>query len=134
MERRSIFRDILKMAREDLSLRISLVIILTLVICGICPQYIAREDYRDVNLPARLSPPSLRYPLGTDFLGRDLLSLLIWGCRLALIEMIWPTLVAATVGVSLGLISGYMGGNLDLIIMRFVDILMSFPSFLSKYA
>jgi len=130
MERRSIFRDILTMARGDLSLLISLVIIVILVICGICPQYLVREDYRDINLPARLSPPSLRYPLGTDFLGRDLLSLLIWGCRLALVEMLWPTLVAATIGVSLGLISGYVGGTPDLIIMRFVDILMSFPSFL----
>ena len=130
MERRSIFRDILTMARGDLSLLISLVIIVTLVICGICPQYLVREDYRDINLPARLSPPSIRYPLGTDFLGRDLLSLLIWGCRLALVEMLWPTLVAATIGVSLGLISGYVGGTPDLIIMRFVDILMSFPSFL----
>lgn len=118
------------MARGDFALLFSLVLIVILVICGICPQYLVREDYRDINLPARLSPPSLRYPLGTDFLGRDLLSLLIWGCRLALIEMLWPTLVAATIGVSLGLISGYVGGNLDLIIMRFVDILMSFPSFL----
>ena len=122
------------MARKDFSLLSSLIIIVILVICGIFPQYIAKEDYRDINLPARLTPPCKHYPLGTDFLGRDLLSLLIWGCRLALVEMLWPTLVAAAIGVSLGLISGYLGGSLDLMIMRGVDVLMSFPNFLLALA
>lgn len=134
MERRSIFIEILTIARKDFSVLSSLAIIVILVICGLFPQYLVREDYRDMNLQARLTPPCKRYPLGTDFLGRDLLSLIIWGCRLALVEMLWPTLVAAAIGVSLGLLSGYVGGSLDLMIMRGVDILMSFPSFLLALA
>ena len=118
------------MSRENLSLLFSLTVIGALVLCAIVPQYLVREDYREINLPARLTPPGGRYPLGTDFLGRDLASLLIWGCRLALVEMLWPTLVAATIGVSVGILSGYVGGKVDLVIMRVVDILMSFPSFL----
>jgi len=122
------------MSKGNFTLLFSLIAIGALVIGAIFPQYLVREDYRKVNLPARLTPPSWRYPLGTDFLGRDLVSLLIWGCRLALIEMLWPTLVAAAVGVTLGIISGYVGGKVDLVIMRFVDILMSFPSFLLALA
>ena len=90
-------------------------VIVTLIIFSVISQYIARYDYRDVNLPERFTPPCLSYPLSTDFLGRDMLSL-----------MIWPTVVASTIDVLLGLVSGYVWGIFDEVIIRSVDILMSF--------
>jgi len=134
MERVSIFKQLLQSSKRDFSLLFSLVVILVLVFFGIIPQYIARYSYQDVNLPERLLPPSIKYPLGTDFLGRDLISLIIWGSRFALIEMIWPTVIAACIGVLLGLIAGYVGGVFDEVIMRAVDILLSFPDLLLALA
>jgi len=130
MERRTVFRELLGMSKRDFTLLFSLAIISTLLIFSIIPEYLAREDYRKINLSAKLIPPSPEYPLGTDFLGRDFLSLIIWGSRYALIEMLYPTIIAATIGIILGLVAGYIGGIPDQIIMRGVDILMSFPSFL----
>ena len=130
MERRLIYREFISIAKKDLTILFSLIIILTLFIFGLFPQYLATEDYFYVNLSRRLLPPSTSNPLGTDYLGRDMISLIIWGSRLAIIQMIWPTLIAATIGVTLGLISGYVGGIIDTLIMRLVDVLMSFPSFL----
>lgn len=134
MERRSLLRDLLRTAKKSYTLLFSFITLFALVFFAIFPQYFVKIDYREVNLPDRLTAPCLNYPLGTDFLGRDLVSLIIWGCRLAIIEMVWPTLIAATIGVILGLIAGYIGGRTDQIIMRCVDIMMSFPGFLLAMA
>jgi ABC-type dipeptide/oligopeptide/nickel transport system permease subunit len=128
------FRELLKIVKRDFTMLFSLAVIFTLVIFSIFPQYIARYDYRDNYLQKRFTPPCLDYPLGTDFLGRDILSLIIWGSRLALVAMIWPTVVSATIGVALGIIAGYIGGMPDHILMRVVDVLMGFPSFLLSLA
>jgi len=134
MERRSLVKQLFTTSKSDFSLLFSLIVIFILIIFSIIPQYIARYDYQNVNLSERLNPPSWKYPLGTDFLGRDLVSMIIWGSRFALIEMIWPTAVAACIGVSLGLIAGYVGGIFDEVIMRVVDVLMSFPDLLLALA
>jgi len=78
----------------------------------------------------RFIQPCWEYPFGTDFLGRDILSMIIWGSRVALMVTIWPTLVSATIGIIIGILSGYIGGVIDESIMRIVDILMGFPSLL----
>jgi ABC-type dipeptide/oligopeptide/nickel transport system permease subunit len=130
MERKHIIKEIFNMAKRDFTLTFSLAIILILIIFSIFPQYIAKYDFYDVDLSLRLNPPSLDYPFGTDFLGRDILSMIIWGSRIALIITIWPTLISATIGVAIGILSGYVGGVFDDIVMRGVDILMSFPSLL----
>lgn len=130
MERKHIIKEIFNMAKRDFTLTFSLAIILILIIFSIFPQYIAKYDFYDVDLSLRLNPPSLDYPFGTDFLGRDILSMIIWGSRIALIITIWPTLISATIGVAIGILSGYVGGFFDDIVMRGVDILMSFPSLL----
>jgi len=130
MERRHIIKEIFNMAKRDFTLTFSLAIILILIIFSIFPQYIAKYDFYDVDLSLRLNPPSLDYPFGTDFLGRDILSMIIWGSRIALMITIWPTLISATIGVAIGILSGYVGGIFDDIVMRGVDILMAFPSLL----
>ncbi|MGF3499634.1 MAG: ABC transporter permease, partial [Candidatus Methanosuratincola sp.] len=74
--------------------------------------------------------PSWQHPLGTDELGRDILSRIIYGTRISLTIGIVSVAVGLSLGVVLGAFSGYYGGWLDILIMRFIDIMMSFPTIL----
>ncbi len=76
-----------------------------------------------------LSPPSKEHPLGTDELGRDLLSRIIWGSRVSLKVGFIAVGIAITAGIIIGAISGFYGGLVDTILMRFVDIMLAFPTF-----
>ncbi len=86
------------------------------------------------NLDQRLAPPSLKHPLGTDNLGRDLLSRIIFGARISLNASITVVLIVVLIGVPLGLIAGYVGGKVDHLIMRFADMILAFPSLLLAIA
>jgi peptide/nickel transport system permease protein len=79
---------------------------------------------------ARLEKPSSDHWLGTDHLGRDVMSRLFWGARVVLVLAPAATLLGLLIGVSLGLVSGYVGGKVDLLVMRACDILLSFPAIL----
>ncbi len=80
--------------------------------------------------PAWIEGGQMRFPLGTDGQGRDLLSTLMYGMRISLMVSFSATIFALAVGVSLGLISGYAGGRLDNLIMRLADMQLSFPTIL----
>lgn len=134
MERKNIFREFLVKAKRDPSLLFAMLIISLLLIFAAIPQILAPEGYITARLDRRLLPPSAKYPLGTDFVGRDILSLIIWGSRVALLVTTIPTFISALIGVSVGILSGYRGGTVDDIVMRFVDILMSFPGLLLALA
>ena len=86
------------------------------------------------NLKERLVPPGLKHPLGTDNLGRDILSRIIFGARISLKAAVSVVLIVLGVGVPLGLIAGYVGGKVDEIIMRFADMILAFPSLLLAIA
>lgn len=73
---------------------------------------------------------TLKYPLGTDDVGRDILSRLIYGARISMSVGFFVVLISASIGTVLGLMAGYLGGRVDWFIMRLVDILMAFPSIL----
>ena len=79
---------------------------------------------------ARLQPPSLEHWLGTDHLARDVLSRVLWGTRVVIVLAPVSVLLGILVAAPLGLMSGYIGGRLDTLIMRGVDILLSFPTLL----
>ena len=82
-------------------------------------------SYQDLNLGA--SPPSSEHLLGTDILGRDLLSRILYGARISLLVGFVATGVALIIGVSWGIVAGYIGGKVDSIMMRIVDILYGLP-------
>ena len=104
-----------------------MVIIILVVITAIFSPLIAPYDPYKQNLSMALQPPSAEHLLGTDGNGRDTLSRIIYGSRIALLVGIIATGIAALSGMTLGLIAGYFGGTINMIIMRFIDALMSFP-------
>jgi peptide/nickel transport system permease protein len=80
-----------------------------------------------VHVKDRLQSPSLQYPLGTDELGRDLLSRIIYGARASFTVGVVAVSIALVAGVLLGLLAGYYGGLTDTVVMRFLDALLAFP-------
>lgn len=86
------------------------------------------------NLSARLQPPSLDHPLGTDDLGREMLSRVIYGARISLPAGILVIIATGTIGCLVGAISGYFGGIIDSVIMRTADAILSFPSIILAMA
>jgi peptide/nickel transport system permease protein len=79
-------------------------------------------------------PPSLAFPLGTDELGRDVLSRLIWGARISVIVGVAGMLVTMTIGVAIGLAAGVLGGSVDFALMRFTDVMLTLPGLLLAMA
>jgi peptide/nickel transport system permease protein len=106
------------------------VVILAFIIVAIFAPFIAPYDPYQQDLSQNLRSPSSLHLLGTDSLGRDTLSRLIYGARTSLMVGIVSVGIAATLGVALGLIAGYFGGWTYMIIMRFIDSLMAFPMIL----
>jgi peptide/nickel transport system permease protein len=113
---------------------IGAVIILVLFILAIFPQWIAPYDPIKQDLKNVLLQPSSEHLLGTDALGRDLLSRIIFGARTAVMVGIVALGIAAASGMILGLVAGYFGGITYAIIMRFIDALMAFPVLLLALA
>jgi len=116
----------LRFKRNKLALFGGLVLII-LVITAIFAPFLAPYDPLETNLDRRREAPSWDHPLGTDQLGRDTLSRLIHGTRVALFIGILIVAVSGGIGVTLGLIAGTMGGLVDEVIMRVVDTFMAFP-------
>ncbi|RJX26966.1 MAG: ABC transporter permease [Dethiobacter sp.] len=102
-------------------------IILALIIVAIFAPFIAPFDPYRQNLRETLQQPSGKYLLGTDPLGRDVLSRIIYGSRVSLMVGLVSVGIAGCIGMSLGLLAGYFGGLADMLIMRFIDALMSIP-------
>jgi peptide/nickel transport system permease protein len=105
-------------------------IIAFLLFVAIAAPLIAPYDPKLVDVMVALLPPSLEHPLGTDDLGRDVLSRVIWGSRISLSVGLIAVSIGFFVGVSLGLVAGYVGGLLDLLAMRAIDALLAFPALL----
>ncbi|HSW10997.1 MAG TPA: nickel transporter permease [Bacillota bacterium] len=104
------------------------VIAAIILVIAIFAPLIAPHDYARQVLEDRLLPPSMEYPLGTDHLGRCILSRLVHGSRIALMIGVMIVGIQATIGITLGLISGYYGGRIDQMIMRLVDMTLAFPA------
>lgn len=106
-----------------------------LVLMAIFAPWVAPADPLQGTMIKRLSPIGTEgYPLGADELGRDMLSRLIYGARLSLFMGVVPVLIAFAIGSSIGIAAGYLGGWVNTIIMRTLDVLYAFPSVLLAIA
>ena len=105
----------------------SSVFIFGLVFLAFITPFITPYSYSEQNLLLGAAPPSSEYMLGTDVLGRDLFTRMLYGSRVSLLVGFLATLVALTIGVMWGSIAGYLGGRTDSIMMRIVDILDGLP-------
>ena len=125
-------RDVYKRSRSLRLPWLSLSIIAILLVCAAFTPLLAPNDPEKIRiLDAKLAPgEDWSYPLGTDVLGRDMLSRLIYGARTALLISLVALGSGAVVGTVLGLIPGYRGGWVDALIMRAVDAAMGFPTIL----
>ena len=103
------------------------VVFVLFLFCGIFADLLAPYGMNQINPINRLKPPSWAFPFGTDNLGRDMLSRCLYGAQLSVIIGFCAAGLATFISVFLGIITGYLGGKIDLIIQRFVDAWQSFP-------
>ena len=133
----AIFKNNLKLFRFLIKRKtslIGLIIISIAFIVSITAPWISPHDPIYVNMSHMLESPSSSHLLGTDVLGRDILSRMIWGSRISLQVSIISVLTGLFLGLFFGLVSGYYGGRIDYVIMRAVDILLSFPTLILALA
>jgi len=102
-------------------------IVLIVIFVAVAAPFIAPYPYDEFHTDARFQPPSQTYWFGTDEFGRDVFSRVLMGARVSLFMGIFATLVSLAVGVPLGLVAGYYKGRADELIMRTMDLFMSFP-------
>ena len=127
--------DAMRRLRRDHAALAGAGFLVFIVMVSLLAPLLAPADPAATDLPQRLLPPgSPGHLLGTDELGRDLLSRLMWGGRISLAVGFAAVLLAMSAGVVIGLVTGYFGGWIDPLIMRAIDILMAFPSLLLAIA
>ena len=125
----SIFRDFLRrLFRNRLAAGGGIVIALLFVVAAV-PSLVTDRDPNRIDILRILAPPSAEHPLGTDELGRDVLSRMVHGARISLEVGFVATGIATAIGLVVGLIAGFYGRWVDGVLMRFVDIMLCFPSF-----
>jgi len=132
------FRGLTRWGRifRNLGMILPVIIFVVLIFTAIFANFLAPYPYDETSLPERRLPPawaeggSTKHLLGTDTLGRDILSRAIYGARVSLSVSLLAIAITSSVGTVLGIISGYVGGRLDAFIMRITDIAMSFPPLL----
>jgi peptide/nickel transport system permease protein len=134
--RRQLLRNLLQ---SRLAL-LGLFILLSVIFMGVFAPFLTPQDPTDINLRDRLLPPLLieeavqEHPLGTDAVGRDVWARLVFGARISLTVGFVAVAISGTLGVILGLLSGYYGGWVDDVIMRLADIQLAFPFILLMLA
>lgn len=130
----TLWRDAIRRFEADRSVLIGVWLIVFFVILAVFADWIAPYDYSAQDLDDRFGRPNLEHLLGTDHLGRDVLSRLIFGARVSLAVGLIAIGLAAVVGVPIGALAGYFGGSLDLGLMWLMDLLLAFPGLLLAIA
>jgi peptide/nickel transport system permease protein len=121
-------------AGRDRLAQLGLIVVAATVVAALVAPALAPADPVRNDLLARLTPPawlpggSWEHPLGTDTLGRDVVSRLLYGARVSLIVGLSAVVVAGVLGLALGLVAGYYGGRLDDVLMRLGDVQLAFPA------
>ena len=122
-----LWRDAVRRLSRDHAAVAGLVIVAVLVVVALLAPTIVPYDPIDQSFRIKLQAPSAEHLLGTDEFGRDVLSRILVGTRVALGVGTVPVAIALVIGVTLGLIAGYFGGTVDQVVMRVIDVLLAFP-------
>ena len=126
----SLYRDAWRrLLRNKLAVAGGITVIL-LCLIAIFADFLAPFSYTKPNFGRLNEFPSREFPLGTDQLGRDVLSRIIYGARVSMLVGLGAQVIVVLIGVPIGLISGYLGGRVDLVLTRFVDVMYAFPQLL----
>ncbi len=104
--------------------------LLFVIVVSVAAPWIAPHDPVKIDIPQRLQSPSLAHPFGTDEFGRDLLTRVLYGGRPVLLTGLLSVLAAMAAGTAIGVIAGYVGGGVDNLLMRLIDVMLSFPAVL----
>ena len=120
--------------RRSVALRVGIFVVLGVLAVAAAAPAIAPYDPIANDLRARLQAPSSAHLFGTDDFGRDVFSRVVWGTRISLLVAAIVVAVAALGGALVGLVSGYVGGRLDDLVMRVIDVLLAFPALLLALA
>lgn len=124
------FRILRRLARRPVAV-VAVIIILTVYGAGILAPWVAPYGFNKTDFEARFASPSMDHPLGTDRLGRDTLSRIIWSAQTTVIISAAAVFTGGlALGVTMGLLAGYMGGRVDSVIMRVADAFFSVPTIL----
>jgi ABC-type dipeptide/oligopeptide/nickel transport system permease subunit len=130
LEERNIWRDAFARMRRNRLAMVGLAIAVILIIVAIIGPFISPYGFNETNITQIEARPSASHWLGTDQLGRDLLSRILWGARTAVLVATLTTFLTTLLGVVLGSLAAYLGGWVDALISRVIDVLMSFPNLL----
>lgn len=130
LTRETMLGEVMHHLKKDKKAMTGGIIVILFVLTAIFAPLIAPHDPYLVDMDKMFIKPSSEYLMGTDFIGRDILSRMIYGARISLIIGLVPTIISLTIGTTLGMIAGYLGGKVDYLIMCLADICMFFPSIL----
>ncbi|WP_246771157.1 ABC transporter permease [Taklimakanibacter albus] len=130
IEETSFLRDALRAFRKNRMAMVGLFFVVTLILAAVFAPWISPHDPYRVALDEQLLPASSTYWLGTDNFGRDILTRILYGARVSLVVGTVPSLIALMIGTVMGILSGYLGGRTDFVVMRLADMMISFPSLL----
>lgn len=120
--------------RKNIILILGIIISIFIIGITIFAPFIEPHNPTKMELSQKFIPPCSEFILGTDHMGRDILSRIIEGSRVSLLTAVFVVAISVVIGLILGLISGYMGGTIDMIIMRIVDVLLAFPAIIFALA
>jgi len=130
LRERSWTREVIRRLLRHRSARLGLPILLFFVIVGGLAPFLSPYDPVRINLSEALRPPSLEHILGTDELGRDIATRIMYGARISMFIGFLAVLIGLVIGAPIGIISGYYGGVIDFTLQRITDILLAFPGIL----
>lgn len=129
MNGRSMLRETLRrLSRNPLAVA-GAAVVLFFCVLALFPSLVSSHDPNRIDILKILEPPSAAHPLGTDDLGRDVLARMLHGARISLSVGFVAESIAIGIGLVIGLLAGYYGGKVDSLLMRFVDIMLCFPTF-----
>jgi oligopeptide transport system permease protein len=126
----SLTRDALRRLRKNKLAMAGLTVVILLLLLAIFADFVAPYSYTKTNFGRLNEAPSRDYPLGTDQIGRDMLSRMIYGARVSMLVGLGAQVIVVALGVPIGALSGFVGGRTDLLLTRFIDVMYAFPRLL----